>query len=192
MRDDEYINALHARIFLWRAAFHIRVYAHFTVCPVSPIHTADADTTHLSSWVSSVPAVWTQFASSSRRLPTASVDNWKLTKQTPQRFDYVNFDRFDTDNFFNNDVIMSSVVTKLKSSTAQDYCKLGHDCRRVRSHRRRDSTVESWVASASAVCIGQCTHLLWVTNSIITFSRLSIVVTSSVLIVFSKAAGQAL
>ena len=31
-------------------------------------------------------------------------------------------------------------------------CKLGHDCRRVCSHRRRDSFVDSFVASA--VCIG--------------------------------------
>jgi len=46
----------------------------------------------------------------------------------------------DIDNFFNNDVIMSSLVTNLNSSTAHDYCKLDHDCRRLRSHRRRDST----------------------------------------------------
>ena len=38
-----------------------------------PIHSADADATQLSSWVAS--AVWTQFATSSRRLPTDSVDN---------------------------------------------------------------------------------------------------------------------
>ena len=53
-------------------------------------------------------------------------------------------------NFFNNDVIMSSVV-----STGN--CKLGNDCRRVCSHRRRDSCatqLDSFVASASAVCIG--------------------------------------
>ena len=36
-------------------------------------------------------------------------------------------------NFFNNDVIMSSLV-----STGN--CKLGHDCRRVCSHRRHDAT----------------------------------------------------
>jgi len=55
-----------------------------------PIHTADA--TKLSSCVAS--AVWTQFATSSRRLPTDSVDNWKLAKQTPWLFDYVNFDKY--------------------------------------------------------------------------------------------------
>ena len=37
-------------------------------------------------------------------------------------------------NFLNNDVIMSSLV-----STGN--CKLGHDCRRVCSHRRHDETV---------------------------------------------------
>ena len=36
-------------------------------------------------------------------------------------------------NFLNNDVIMSSLV-----STGN--CKLGHDCRRMCSHRRRDET----------------------------------------------------
>jgi len=35
----------------------------------------------------------------------------------------------------NNDVIMPSLVTKTTGN-----CKLGHDCRRVRSHRRRDAT----------------------------------------------------
>jgi len=39
-------------------------------------------------------------------------------------------------NFLNNNVIMSSLV-----STGN--CKLGHDCRRVCSHRRRDKTVSS-------------------------------------------------
>jgi len=43
-----------------------------------PIHTADADATQPSSRVESrrvVSAVWTEFATSSRRLPTDSVDN---------------------------------------------------------------------------------------------------------------------
>ena len=35
---------------------------------------------------------------------------------------------------------MTSFVTNLNSSTAQEIAKLGHDCRRVRSHRRRHST----------------------------------------------------
>ena len=41
-------------------------------------------------------------------------------------------------NFVNNDVIMSSLVST-------GICKLGHDCRRVCSHRRhrRDKTVSS-------------------------------------------------
>ena len=67
-------------------------------------------------------------------------------------------------NFLNNDVIMSSLV-----STGN--CKLGHDCLRVSSHN--DTTTlsptscefvftpptptrqNSFVPSASAVCIGQ-------------------------------------
>ena len=40
-------------------------------------------------------------------------------------------------NFLNNDVIMSSLV-----STGN--CKLGHDCRRVCSHRRHDETVANY------------------------------------------------
>jgi len=55
----------------------------------------------------------------------------------------------DIDNFFNNDVITSSLVTNLSSSAAQEInCKLGYNCRWVRLHHRRDSCV------ASAVCIG--------------------------------------
>jgi len=41
----------------------------------------------------------------------------------------------DIDNFFNNDVIMWSLVINITGN-----CKLGHDCRRVRSHRRHDAT----------------------------------------------------
>ena len=40
------------------------------------------------------------------------------------------------DNLFNNDVIVSSLVTRLSGSTVQ----LGHDCRRVRSCRRYNAT----------------------------------------------------
>jgi len=35
-----------------------------------------------------------EFATSSRRLPTHSVDNFETDQQTPQLFDYVNFDRY--------------------------------------------------------------------------------------------------
>jgi len=55
----------------------------------------------------------------------------------------------DIDNCLNNDVIMSSLVTNLNSSTAQEIVMV-HDCWRVRSHRRRDSARQS----ASAVCVG--------------------------------------
>ena len=39
---------------------------------------------------------------------------WKLAKQTPYRFDYVNL--IDIDNFFNNDNIMTSLLKKLSIS----------------------------------------------------------------------------
>jgi len=40
----------------------------------------------------------------------------------------------EIDNFFNNDIIMSSLVTNLNGSTfnSTGNCKLGHDYRRVR------------------------------------------------------------
>ena len=46
--------------------------ASYTVSfhPLCPIHAADANATQLSSWVAS--AVWTEFATSSRRLPTGA------------------------------------------------------------------------------------------------------------------------
>jgi len=48
---------------------------------LSQIHTADASTNQLSSWLASALAVWTKFTTSSRRLPTDSVDNME-TDQT--------------------------------------------------------------------------------------------------------------
>jgi len=58
-------------------------------------------------------AVWTQFATSSRRLLTDSVDNLETEDSGLTTWILI-----DIDNFFNNDVIMS--VTNLKSSTAQE------------------------------------------------------------------------
>jgi len=70
-----------------------------------------------------------KFATSSRRLPTDSVDNldtdcWDSVAVCLREF-------WSVDVFFNNDVIMLSIVTNRTGN-----CKLGHDCRRVRSHRR--------------------------------------------------------
>jgi len=86
----------------------------------------------------------------------------------PCRVIFVNFY-----NFLNNDVIMSSLV-----STGN--CKLGHDCRRVCSEtddmtKLSPSSCEfvftpptptrlSFVASASAVCIGLKWHAIWCSN----------------------------
>jgi len=98
-------------------------------------YTADADATQLSNWVAS--AVWTEFATSSRRLPTDSIDNLETDWPNKLQSGLATVLRIliDVDKFYNNDVIMSSLVT---NSTGN--CKLGYDCRRVRSHRRRDST----------------------------------------------------
>ena len=94
-----------------------------------------------------------EFATSSRRLPTDSVDNletdcWDSVAVWLREFWSISI-TFST---------MASIsrhlsLTSIKNST--ENCKLGHDCRRVRSHRRRDSTrVDSWIPSASAVYIG--------------------------------------
>jgi len=45
---------------------------------LSPIHTADADATQLTSWVASASAVCTEFATSSRRLSTDLAEKIKL------------------------------------------------------------------------------------------------------------------
>jgi len=142
---------------LWTRQSCVRtpeVIVKFCCAYLCPIH--DADATKLSSCVASASAVrtWIQFATSSRRLPTDSVmwtqpsavSPWPSlqfcslcyrsriwrnvnlqTKQTPCSL--------TTWNFFNNDVIMSSLV-----STGN--CKLDHYCRRVCSHRRRDATLQ--------------------------------------------------
>jgi len=77
-------NIINDRHIFWN-------YGEYSKCPTPgftqsiitecPIHTADADATQLSSWVASASAVWTEFATSSWRLPTDSVDNLE-TDQT--------------------------------------------------------------------------------------------------------------
>jgi len=54
-----------------------------------PLHTADSDATQLSSCVAS--AVWTQFGTSSRRLPTDSVDNLENDQTDSIAFDHTDF-----------------------------------------------------------------------------------------------------
>ena len=82
-----------------------------TAVVISPIHTADA--TKLSSCVAS--AVWTQFATSSQ-IRSTIIGNW------PNRLysGLTTWILIDIDDFFNNDVITSSLVIKPNSSTAQE------------------------------------------------------------------------
>jgi len=68
---------------------HITVQEHM-LSDLSPIHTADTD---LNVELSRVGVVGVNRIRNSRRVPTDSVHDYlELTKQTPQRFDYVNFD----------------------------------------------------------------------------------------------------
>jgi len=73
-------------------------------------------TTRQNSFVASASAVWTQFATSSRRLPTDSVDNLEIDQTDSMAFDYTNLIDIDYFNFFNSDVIMSSLLKKLSIS----------------------------------------------------------------------------
>ena len=72
-------------------------------------------------------------------------------------------------NFLNNDVIMSSLV-----STGN--CKLGHDCRRMCTHRRRDETRQFrlvgvggvyWALLSGCVCVCVC---VCVCHCVLTFT----------------------
>jgi len=56
-----------------------------------------------------------EFATSSRRLPTASVDNLETDQTDCIALDYTNW-LIDIANFFNNDVIMLSLLKKLSIS----------------------------------------------------------------------------
>jgi len=91
------------------------VFSSWLAFYLSPVHTADADATELSSCVASASAVWTQFATSSRRLPTDSVDHFETEHSSLTMWILV-----DIDKFSNNDVTVSSLVTNLSSSTAQE------------------------------------------------------------------------
>ena len=50
--------------------------------------------TRRNCFVPSASAVWTQFATSSRRLPTDSVDNFETDQTDSIAFDYTNFDKY--------------------------------------------------------------------------------------------------
>ena len=82
----------------------------FSVMPNRP-HTADA--TQLPSCIAS--AVWTQFATSSRRLPTDSVDNLE-TGQTDSIAVWLREFLSILITFLNNDDIMRSLLKKLSIS----------------------------------------------------------------------------
>jgi len=55
---------------------------------------------------------------------------------------------------------MTSLYRQLSAQENWGNCKLSHDCRRVCSHRRRRRDKRSFVASASAVCIGHNCSLI--------------------------------
>jgi len=93
------------------------------------------------SWVASASAVWTEFATSSRRLTTDSVDNLK-TDQT----DFIAIRLREFWSIMITFLTMTSSCRHLSPTSIVQLhcctgnCKPGHDCRRVRSHRRREST----------------------------------------------------
>jgi len=111
------LNVERACVRLLRAAnslYQFTIVKRFLLFWVCDLHTADADATQLSSCVAS--AACTEFATSSRRLPTDSVDNLETGHSGLTTWILIDID----DNFFNNDVIMSLLVTNLNSSTAQE------------------------------------------------------------------------
>jgi len=118
---------------------------------ICQIHTADADATQLSSWVAS--AVWTEFATSSRRPLTDSIDNLEIDIASRLHSGLTTWILINIDNFFNNDVIMSPLDTNLNSCTAQEIVNLVTTAAGC-VHAADTTQLDSWVASASAVCIG--------------------------------------
>jgi len=146
-----------------------------------PINTANADVTRLSNWVAS--AVWTEFVTSSRRPPTDSVDNLE-TDQTDSIAAWLCGFWSTLTTFWT----MTSLCRHLSPTTiARRHCKLGqcHDYRRVRLHRRRDSTRQLsgvgiggvyWALIASCCCCGcwrqssqwtqHCNWLVYITSSV--------------------------
>jgi len=94
--------------------------------------------------------MWTQFATSSRRLPTDSVDNLE-TGQTDSVAVWLR-------EFWSILITFSTMTSLCRhfSLNSTWNCKLGHDCRRVSEcvHSADTTQLDSWVASASAVCIG--------------------------------------
>ena len=111
-----------------------------------------------------------EFATTSTRLPTDTVDDLETEHSSLTTWILI-----DIDKFFNNDVIMSSLVCHQPQQPNCDWlnstrnCKLGHDCRlRCRQicsdssklsptscvHTADATQLDSCVASASAVCIG--------------------------------------
>jgi len=76
--------------------------------------------------------VWTQFATSSRRLSTDSVDNLET-----EHSGLTTWILIDIDNFFNSESM--TLLCRHLSPTAQEIVNWV-DCRRMRSHRRYDAT----------------------------------------------------
>jgi len=84
----------------------------------------------------------TKFATSSRRLPTDSVDNLET-----EHSGLITWILIYIHNVFNNDVVVSSLVTNINSSTAQEIVNLvttADGC----AHTADATQLDSWVASA--------------------------------------------
>jgi len=107
------VKILHLQAFCTQWTIYIVTYIATSCCHLYWPNGSNAQFTPLTPtrrncFVASVSAVWTQFATSSRRLPTDSVDNLETDQTDCIAFDYTNF--IDIDNFFNNDVISSGAV----------------------------------------------------------------------------------
>jgi len=81
-------------------------------------------------------------------MPTDSVDNLET-----EHSGLTTWILIDINNFLNNDVIMSSFITNLNSSTAQEIVNWASTAE-GRVHTADATQLDIQVASASAVCIG--------------------------------------
>jgi len=118
-----------------------------------------------------------EFATSLRRLPTDSVDNLETEHSSLTTWILI-----DIDNFFNNDVIISSPVTNLNNSTAQEiinWVTTTDGCVHTADTTQLDFAVDKFVQTRR-----DCRQL--VTNSVLTAdatqldSMLSLVVVGGV------------
>jgi len=106
----------------------------------SPIYTTDADATQLSSWVAS--AVCIEFATSWRQPRRV----WTICRQRSRVASCRRCERASRQSWPSFQ-FSAPVTYRLQN------CKLGHDSRRC-VHTADATQLDSWVASASAVCMG--------------------------------------